>query len=130
MGQSPKIEKSNLNGTHRATLTSSVRQPLGVDLDRRNRLVFLVDSDFGMATVESFNYDGSNRTFLYRRSQSFYLFSRVAILSSYLYLVDGNNNSICKMNSSNGAITASALVGGHDAAMGLVPYDSSRQQQG
>ncbi len=130
MGQSPKIEKSSLNGTHRVTVTSSVRQPLGITLDTRNRRVFLVESVLGMTTVESFDYDGINRTLIYRRSQSLYFFSGVTIFSSYLFLIDGNNNSFCKMNSSNGAITASVLVSGIDAAIGLVPYDSSRQQPG
>lgn len=130
MGQSPKIDKSSLNGTDRFTLTSSVGKPLGITLDRRNRRVFWVDSGFGMATVKSFDYDGNNRTILFQKSQSFFLFSAVTLFSSHLFLIEENNNSICKVNSSSGVITACMLVGGVSAPMGLVPYDSSRQQTG
>ena len=127
-GQSPKLERSALNGTKRVTMvTSNLRWPFGIDLDRRNQVVLWVDA--GMSRVESVDYHGNNRKLLYQRAGRYYF--GVTFFSSYLYVSEWLNNAIYRINASHaGNITREAYFLNSGTVNGLVAYDSSRQTTG
>ena len=120
------IKKSTLHGTQNVTLVTTLRSPQGIDLDRQNKLVFWVDEAW--ATVESVDYDGNNRTLLYRGS--FYNLFEVTFFSSYLFVSDRSPSGILKLNASNGSFTSFVPVPSIGQVWGLVTYDSSRQLPG
>ncbi|XP_078343271.1 low-density lipoprotein receptor-related protein 2-like isoform X2 [Oculina patagonica] len=124
----PAIKKSTLNGTQLVTLvTSSLSANLkGIDLDRRNKLVFWVDA--ATDRVESVDYEGNNRRVLYESSNSSWSSSGVVFLSSYLFVTMWTTTyGISKLAASNGTSTAFVSLSGFGTPMGLVPYDLSRQ---
>lgn len=123
------IKRSTLDGTHRTVLVTSLRWAKGVDLDRRNKLVFWVDAE--TYTVESVDYDGNNRRLLYRHgdsAQGNFSFFGLAFFSSYLFVSDPRTYGVFKVNTSNG--TSATVLSLTNPPMGLVLYDSSRQLPG
>ena len=128
-GQTPKIERATLSGTQRvAIVTSNLRWPFGIDLDRRNRLVFWVDG--WMGSVESVDYHGNNRKLLFQQFR--FNFFGVTFFSSHLFVSDWSTDRIYKFNAShaNGTVVNSIPFNNIDRLFGLVPYDSSRQLSG
>ena len=64
-GANAKIEQASLSGVQRiAIITTHLLHPNGIELDRGNRRIFWVDA--GYDTVESVNYNGTNRKLLYQ----------------------------------------------------------------
>lgn len=125
------IRKSTLNGTHLFTLATSTPWAIGIDLDRRNKLIFWVDA--ARYSVESVDYDGNNRRLLYRHRHSargYFSFFGIAFLSSYLFVSDYRTHGVFKLNATNGTSTAFISFKGFSTPMGLVPYDRSRQLPG
>lgn len=120
------IKKSTLKGTQLVTLVTSLQSPVGIDLDRRNKLVFWVEG--ATYSVESVDYDGSNRRLLHR-DRKFGL-SGVAFLSSYLFVTDSKNKGVFKLNASNGTSSAFVSFSGFNIPTDLVPYERSRQLPG
>ena len=126
-GVTPKIEKSNLDGSTRVTLaTSNLQWPNGITIDRQNRLVFWVDA--AKDRVESIGYHGNNRTLLSYLSG--YHFFGVTFLSPYLFVSDWEMNAVFKLNASSGAVAGSVYFSGIDRPQALVPYDRSWQSSG
>ena len=123
-----QIKKSTLNGTQIVTLVTSLQWPIGIDLDRQNRLVFWVI--YALGTVESVDYDGNNRKLLYRGSS--YSLRGVTFFSSYLFVSNSSSGTsgVLKLNASSGAFTSSVPLPGLGEAWGLVTYDISRQLPG
>lgn len=120
-GNTPKVEKSTLNGTQRvAMVTSNITWPDGITLDRQNKLVFWVDERTN--AVESVDYDGNNRTLLLRQPGT--PFIGVTFILSYLYVIEWGRNWVYKVDASNGSVE-SILTFGFGQTMGLVAYDSS-----
>ena len=128
-GQTPKIERATLSGTQRvAIVTTNLQLPAGIDLDRRNRLVFWVDE--GTDRIEMVDYNGNNRILLFHPSQSAAHFFGITFLSSSLFVSEWSNKGIYELvNASRGNIDSisGVSVSGVDNVMGLVGYDSSRQ---
>ena len=128
-GQTPKIEKSTLNGTQRITIvTSNLQWPNGIDLDRRKRLVFWVDA--GTDRVEYVDYHGNNRKLLFQQ-RGIHLFG-VTFSSSYLFVSEWATNGIYKLNATNinGTVVNGVVFRNTVKVMGLVAYDSFRQSPG
>ena len=129
-GNTPKIERSTLNGTHRVTIvTSNLHWPMGIDLDRRNQMVFWVDAS--LSRVESVDYHGNNRKLLYQRALGLHHFSGVTFFSPYLYVTELYSNTIFRLNATylnQGSITQRVHL--PSKLNGLVAYDSSRQPPG
>ena len=129
LGQTPKIERATLSGTQRVTIvTSNIQLPNGIDLDRRNRLVFWVDA--GTDMVESVDYHGNNRKLLFQ--QRGVQFFGVSFFSSSLFASEWVTDGIYEFNAfkANGTIINGVVFHGIDRVMGLVAYDSSRQPPG
>ncbi|KAL9960492.1 hypothetical protein ACROYT_G033960 [Oculina patagonica] len=123
-GQTPKIERATLSGTQRvAIVTFNVLTPRGIDLDRRNKLVFWASYE---GRVESVDYHGNNRKLLHLRYDRFY---GVAFISPYIFFSDWDSDAIQKLNAFNtcGTVLGSIYV---NRILGLVAYDSSRQISG
>ena len=120
------INKSTLNGTQLVTLVTSSRSTKGIDLDRRNKLVFWVDA--ATNSVESVDYNGKKRKLLYRHRN--FARSELVFFSSYLFVTDSRSHGVFKMNALNGTSTTFVSFSGFGTPMGLVPYDSSRQLPG
>lgn len=128
-GLTPKIERATLYGTQRVTIvTSNLRWPNGIDLDRRNRLVFWVDA--GTGRVESVDYHGNSRKLLFQQ-RGIHLFG-VTFFSSSLFASEWVSDGIYQFNASkaNGTIISGVAFHSIDKVMGLVAYDSSRQPLG
>ena len=82
-GSPPKIEKSTLNGKERSAIVpTNVKQPCGITLGRRNKLIFWVD--VRIYVVESVDYSGNNRKLLVQRGGMY--FYGVTFTSSYLFI--------------------------------------------
>ncbi len=98
--------------------------PRGIDLDRRNKLVFWVDR--WTHSVESVDYNGNNRKLLLLLDV---LFFGVTFVSPYIFFSDWNNETIHKLNAfnTNGTVLGSIYL---KSVLGLVAYDSSRQITG
>jgi len=130
-GHIPKIERATLSGTQRVSIvTSNLRWPFAIDLDRRSRLVFWVDR--GLGRVESVDYHGNNRRLLFQQQGvSFYgvTFSSSNLFSSasdwrtfWIYKVNANANGTFVSNVNFKNISKQLF--------GLVSYDSFRQLPG
>ena len=119
-----KVEKSNLDGTQRfAMVTSNIITPTGITLDRRNKLVYWVESFNG--AIESVDYNGNNRTLLFQQDEVSY---SVSFISPYLF-ISGWNNRIYKIDVFNRTVVGVISLS-HGRARGLVAYDSYRQTSG
>lgn len=127
-GQIPKIERATLSGTQRVTIvTLDLTWPHGIDLDRRNKLVFW--ADILMSKVERVDYHGNNRKQLYQ--QSGVQFFGLTLFYSYLYTSGWRTNVIYKMNAFNtNATVVNNITVGNGHTWGLVHYDISRQSSG
>ena len=126
-GQTPKIERSTLNGAQRVTIvTSTIRWPNGIDLDRRNRVVYWADS--WTNKVESSDYHGNNRKIIYAQTQKH--FYGVTFFSPYLYVSEWSENAIFRLNVNQGNISPKLYFYRNGTLKGLVALDSSRQPSG
>ncbi|XP_066030607.1 sushi, von Willebrand factor type A, EGF and pentraxin domain-containing protein 1-like isoform X7 [Pocillopora verrucosa] len=125
-GDTPKVEKSNLDGTQRFVMvTSNHTGPSGITLDRRNKLVYWVNEYSG--AIESVDYNGNNRTLLFQQiGLNFY---SVSFISPYLFTTGWNTNGILKFDVFNGTVVGVLLLS-RGGAYGLVAYDSYRQISG
>ncbi|KAL9960509.1 hypothetical protein ACROYT_G033977 [Oculina patagonica] len=122
------------NNTH-ILISSSLDNPRGIaldphsgiDLDRRNRLVFWVDGK--LDRVESVDYHGNNRKLLFQRQRNDILFYGVTFFSSYLFVSNWANGVVYKFNATNANVAAvsSIQISQRRRIDGLVAYDSSRQ---
>ena len=122
-----KIEKSTLDGTQRiAIVTSNLLTPTGISLDRRNKLVYLVDYNTG--AIESVDYNGNNRKLLSQQRGIGFL--GVTFTSTYLFVTGDNTNVVYKVDASNGTIDRSASIDGFRGLLGLAAYDRSLQSPG
>ena len=128
-GQTPKIERATLSGTQRvAIVTSNLQFPAGIDLDRRNRLVFWVDG--GLERIESVDYNGNNRRLLFDPTNSMQAFG-TTFLSPSLFVSEWSRNGVWDVVNASHANSLDRIsgvtFGGIYNVMGLVGYDSSRQ---
>ena len=125
-GDTPKVEKSNLDGTQRFVMvTSNHTGPSGITLDRRNKLVYWVNEYSG--AIESVDYNGNNRTLLFQQiGLNFY---SVSFISPYLFTTGWNTNGILKFDVFNGTVVGFLLLS-RGGAYGLVAYDSYRKISG
>ena len=82
-GSTPKIEKATLpTGSQRvAIVTSNLRWPNGMELDRGNKKIYWVDG--GTDRVESIDYQGHNRILLLKVT-GFHAFG-VAMIPPFLF---------------------------------------------
>ncbi len=130
-GQTPKIERATLLGTQRvAIVTSNLQYPAGIDLDRRNRLVFWVDG--GTERIESVDYNGNNRKLIFKPANSMQFFG-ATFLSSSLFVSEWTRKGVWEVinaSSANVSSISGLVFSGIDNVMGIVAYDSSRQALG
>lgn len=129
-GLNRKIERATLSGNQRvAIITANLHWPFGIDLDRRNRIVFWVDG--WLNRVECVDYHGNNRKLLFhhRPWPSFYFFG-VTFFSSFLFVSGWGQSSIYRFNVNNANGGAVSNVTISEEIDGLVVYDSSRQLPG
>ncbi len=126
-GQTPKIERASLSGTQRvAIVTSNLQFPAGIDLDRRNRLVFWVDEESDK--IEFADYNGNNRKLIFKPRQSSAHFFGITFLSSSLFVSEWSMKAVFQViNASSGNVGGISGVVFDGFVMGLVAYDSSRQ---
>ncbi|KAL9960498.1 hypothetical protein ACROYT_G033966 [Oculina patagonica] len=124
-----KIVRATLSGTQAVSIvTSNLRWPFVIDLDRQSRLVFWVDGALGR--VESVDYYGNNRKLLFQSHQRpwpGYYYYGVTFLSPFLFVSDRATHGIYKFNatSANGTVVSNVSIS--QGINGLVAYDSSRQ---
>ncbi len=129
-GQTPKIERATLTGSQRvAIVTSYLRWPFSIDLDRQNRLVFWIDSSVNR--IESVDYHGNNRKLLFQQQNGIYFFG-VTFFSSYLFVSDWTTGEVYKFSATNinGTALSNVKISQPYAIDGLVAYDSFRQLPG
>jgi len=126
-GSAPKIEKATLSGKQRvAIVTSNLKWPNGIELDRGNKRLFWVDA--GVDRVESVDYHGHNRKLL-KRVTGFHPFG-VALIAPFLFLTDWATRSpIHKLDAGTGDYVISSYSRS-GWPMGIVAYDSARQPPG
>lgn len=126
-GSAPKIEKASLSGQQRvAIVTTEVYWPYGIDLDRGGKRVFWVDAYYDR--VESVDYNGKNRTLLFQM-QGLHPFG-VALIPPFLFFTDwATHKKLHMLDATTGKIIKRFSINGGQP-MGIVAYDSGRQQAG
>ena len=121
-----KVKKSNLDGTQRfAIVKSNIIWPNGITLDRRNKLVYWVETWNG--AVNSVDYNGNNRTLLFQ--QNYFSSDTVSFISPYLFVIGQHRNRIYKIDVFNGTLVGVKSLS-HGRVWGLVAYDSYQQTSG
>ena len=121
-----KVKKSNLDGTQCfAIVTSNIIWPNGITLDRRNKLVYWVETWNG--AVNSVDYNGNNRTLLFQ--QNYFSSDTVSLISPYLFVIGQHRNRIYKIDVFNGTLVGVKSLS-HGRVWGLVAYYSYRQTSG
>ena len=126
-GSSPKIEKAALTGGQRvAIVTSNIKWPNGIELDRWNKRIYWVDA--AVDRIESVDYNGNNRKLLGPIS-NFHGFG-VTIIPPFLFFTDwASNGQIHQVDAMTGYFVVSR-VSFTGRPMGIVGYDRSRQPPG
>ena len=126
-GSSPKIEKAALTGSQRvAIVTSNIKWPNGIELDRWNNRIYWVDG--AVDRIESVDYNGNNRKLL-GPITNFHGFG-VAIIPPFLFFTDwASNGQIHQVDAMTGYFVVSR-VSFTGRPMGIVAYDRSRQPPG
>ena len=126
-GASPKIEKATLSGNQRvAIVTSNLKWPNGIELDRGNKRIYWVDG--GEDRIESIDYNGNNRVLL-KRVNGFHPFG-VAMIPPFLFVTDWALRTLLhKLDAETGYFLRSSYTGS-GRPMDIVAYDSSRQPPG
>jgi len=125
-GANPKIEKASLRGNQRVAIVTTYLFYLnGIDLDRGNKRIFWVDA--GYDSVQSINYNGSNRKTLFQD------YGRhpygVVLVAPFLFFTDWITNQVHKLEATTGIMLRSYSIDG-GKPMSIVAYDSTRQPQG
>ncbi|XP_015761127.1 PREDICTED: uncharacterized protein LOC107340287 [Acropora digitifera] len=123
-GSAPKIEKATLAGGQRvAIVTTNLKWPNGMELDRGNKRIYWVDG--GTDKVESVNYQGNNRILL-SKVNGYHPFG-VAMISRFLFVTDWALGGVLhKVDADSGHfIVSNYKTTGR--LMGIVSYDQSRQ---
>ena len=125
-GQSPKIERSTLNGEYRISIaTSGLVWPNDVTIDFQDDRLYWTDAF--LDKIEVADYDGSNRRQLFYRA-GIHPFG-VAVFSNSLYWTDwANARQVMQIEKTSGTVQGGFSFPG--GPMGLVVYDSSRQPSG
>ena len=126
-GSAPKIEKATLTGSQRVPIvTSNLRWPNGMELDKGNKRVYWVDG--GTDRIESVNYQGNNRILL-SKAKGYHPFG-VTMISRFLFVTDWALGGILhKVDADSGHF----IVGNYKTRgrlMGIVAYDQARQPPG
>ncbi|CAH2050204.1 unnamed protein product, partial [Iphiclides podalirius] len=108
-GQTPRIERAGMDGSHRQTIVSyDVKWPNGLTLDLVRKRVYWVDAK--MNTISSCNYDGTaRRLVLYSTDVLRHPFS-ITTFEDWVYWTDWDKTAVFRANKFNGkdveAITA------------------------
>lgn len=124
------IMRSTLNGTNPTSLVTYLNLARGIDLDRRNKLVFWADS--ATNSIGSVHYYGNNTRLLYRYRNwalGYFFFFGIAFYSSDIFITDPGRRMVFKVNTSNETSPTYMTVMNYQP-MGLVLYDKSRQLPG
>ncbi len=121
-----KIERASLNGYQRvAIVTSNLRWPNGIVLDRGNKRIFWVDGYYDR--VESVDYNGNNRKLHFQKS-GIHPFD-VTLIPPFLFYTDWATNKVHKLDAITGkAMGDYSIQGGQP--MGIVAYDYAQQPPG
>ncbi|XP_059048111.1 very low-density lipoprotein receptor isoform X2 [Achroia grisella] len=100
-GQTPKIERAGMDGSHRETIVSyEVKWPNGLTLDLVRKRVYWVDAKLN--TISSCNYDGSGRrVILYSTDVLRHPFS-ITTFEDWVYWTDWDKTAVYRANKFNG----------------------------
>ncbi|XP_013194688.2 very low-density lipoprotein receptor isoform X1 [Amyelois transitella] len=100
-GQTPKIERAGMDGSHRQTIVAyDVKWPNGLTLDLVRKRVYWVDAK--MNTISSCNYDGSSRrVILYSTDVLRHPFS-ITTFEDWVYWTDWDKTAVYRANKFNG----------------------------
>nr|ABF20542.1 lipophorin receptor [Galleria mellonella] len=100
-GQTPKIERAGMDGSHRQTIVSyEVKWPNGLTLDLVRKRVYWVDAKLN--TISSCNYDGSaRRVILYSTDVLRHPFS-ITTFEDWVYWTDWDKTAVYRANKFNG----------------------------
>ncbi|XP_053616104.1 very low-density lipoprotein receptor isoform X6 [Plodia interpunctella] len=100
-GQTPKIERAGMDGSHRQTIVAyDVKWPNGLTLDLVRKRVYWVDAK--MNTISSCNYDGSaRRVILYSTDVLRHPFS-ITTFEDFVYWTDWDKTAVYRANKFNG----------------------------
>ncbi|XP_026319596.1 low-density lipoprotein receptor-like isoform X4 [Hyposmocoma kahamanoa] len=100
-GQTPKIERAGMDGSHRQTIVSyDVKWPNGLTLDLVRKRVYWVDAKLN--TISSCNYDGSaRRVILYSTDVLRHPFS-ITTFEDWVYWTDWEKTAVYRANKFNG----------------------------
>ncbi|XP_047507981.1 very low-density lipoprotein receptor-like isoform X3 [Pieris napi] len=100
-GQTPKIERAGMDGSHRQTIVSyDVKWPNGLTLDLVRKRVYWVDAKLN--TISSCNYDGSaRRVILYSTDVLRHPFS-ITTFEDWVYWTDWDKTAVYRANKFNG----------------------------
>jgi len=127
VGTYPKIQQASLNGGQRVTVvTTFLYLPNGIELDRGNKRIFWVDA--GYDSVESVDYNGSNRKILFQED-GLHPYG-VVLIAPFLFFTDWNTyHEVYKLDATTGKVLRGYSINGGQP-MGIVAYDSARQPSG
>lgn len=112
-GQTPKIERAGMDGSHRQTIISyMVKWPNGLTLDLVKKRVYWVDAKLNV--ISSCNYDGSGRRVILDSPKTLRQPFSITTFEDWLYWTDWDKSAVFKANKFTGkdvkAITATEMV--------------------
>ncbi|XP_060737619.1 very low-density lipoprotein receptor-like [Tachysurus vachellii] len=120
-GDSPKIERSGLNGQNRKILvTAIIQNPVSITLDVPRGLLYWADSDLN--TVSRVAYDGLHRKTVVESNGYLNQPFGLAVFESSLYWTDRLKAAICRADKHNGALLKVTLISGVSSPAGLLIY--------
>ncbi|KAG8193521.1 hypothetical protein JTE90_003732 [Oedothorax gibbosus] len=129
-GQVPKIERSNMDGTHRRVIVShDIRWPNGLAIDLEVRRVFWVDGKLNY--LSTCDFEGANRRNLITSSSVMRHPFSLDVFGEYLYWVEWSSGkeSVYRAPKRDGR-GASKVFDGERSLMGLKVMHDSKQPNG
>ncbi|KAM9475425.1 low-density lipoprotein receptor-related protein 8-like [Clarias gariepinus] len=120
-GDSPRIERSDLNGQNRRTLVSSaIHNPVSITLDEPRGLLYWADSS--LRTVSRVTYDGLHRKTVLESNSHLDQPFGLAVFEDAVYWSDRATGVICSADKHNGKLLKVTHLSEASSPAGLVLY--------
>lgn len=108
-GETPKVEKAGMDGTHRKTIvTSNIQWPNGLTIDYETNRLFWVDAKLHI--IGSSDFDGMDRRVILSDQQHVKHPFAITVFEDFLYWSDWETESIHKVNKFGSESTGVANV--------------------
>uniref|UniRef100_H3CXH4 EGF-like domain-containing protein n=1 Tax=Tetraodon nigroviridis TaxID=99883 RepID=H3CXH4_TETNG len=127
-GDSPKIERSGLDGRDRkALVTHSIRHPVALSLDLPRQLLYWADQ--GAKTISRVNFEGRHRRTVVESNGYLDRPFGLAVFEGFVYWSDAATGSICRASKHHGR-NFTVLLSNANSPGGVAIVQSALQPEG